>query len=290
MGFHPVIILPPAIYQEDSPYQQIRVSENDLFRYLILDNTFHAVMWKAAPTSLALPYSQVMMGVLPIVEKPRRGLILGHGGGSLAKWLEDKWPELELDVVEMDPSVVQAAERYFDYTPPPNHHVYVQDARTFLRNNPTNYDVVWVDVFARHLIPFHVTTKEFFDELRKHVDPEGAIAVNLASSDVPANVRRAQAVLTTMQLAFTNVIAFGVDGPKWLNTKKGSVNLIFFGGKPVQAMKAPRFFDVLVRHMNRQQFPPEGLAFFMSHEPVVLAPGDILTDDFSPLDLLQGDG
>jgi hypothetical protein len=266
------------------------VSENDLFRYLILDNTFHAVMWKAAPTSLALPYSQVMMGVLPIVEKPRRGLILGHGGGSLAKWLEDKWPELELDVVEMDPSVVQAAERYFDYTPPPNHHVYVQDARTFLRNNPTNYDVVWVDVFARHLIPFHVTTKEFFDELRKHVDPEGAIAVNLASSDVPANVRRAQAVLTTMQLAFTNVITFGVDGPKWLNTKKGSVNLIFFGGKPVQAMKAPRFFDVLVRHMNRQQFPPEGLAFFMSHEPVVLAPGDILTDDFSPLDLLQGDG
>ncbi|MEJ2229882.1 MAG: fused MFS/spermidine synthase [Nitrospirales bacterium] len=290
MGFHPVNILPSAIHQEDSPYQQVRVSENDLFRYLILNNTFHAVMWKASPTSLALPYSQVMMGVLPILDNPRRGLILGHGGGSLAKWLGKNWPDLELDVVEMDPSVVEAAERYFAYTPPPNHHVYVQDARTFLRNNPTRYDVVWVDVFARHLIPFHVTTQEFFEELRKHVNPEGAVAVNLASSDAPPNVRRAQAVLTTMKIAFPEVVTYGVAGPEWLHTKKGSVNLILFGGKPVHTMRDSRFLDLVTGQMNRDRFPPEGLAFFISQEPVVLAPGDILTDDFSPLDLLQGEG
>jgi len=291
MSFHPVIILPPAIFQEDSPYQQVRVSENDVFRYLILDSTFQTVMWKSAPTSLAFPYCQVMMGVLPIVENPKRGLILGHGGGSFAKWLGEHWPDLELDVIEMDPSVVQAAERYFGYTSPPNHHVYVQDARTFLRNNPTRYyDVVWVDVFARHLIPFHLTTQEFFEELRKHVHPEGAVTVNLASSDAPANVRRAQAVFSTMQLVFAEVIAYEVAAPEWLNTKKGSVNLIFFGGKPVQGMRDSHFLDDLVRHMNRDRFPPEGLAFFMSQEPVVLAPGDILTDDFSPLDLLQGEG
>ncbi len=290
MGFHPIIILPPAIHQEDSPYQQVRVSENEVFRYLILDNTFHAVMYKAAPTSLALPYSQVMMGALALVENPQRGLILGHGGGSLAKWLGENWPDLELDVIEMDPSVVQAAERYFGYKPPSNHHVYVQDARTFLRNNPTKYDLVWVDVFARHLIPFHVTTQEFFEELREHVNPEGAVAINMASSDAPTNIRRAQAVRTTMQLSFPEVVTYGVPGPKWLNTKKGSVNLIFFGGKPVPTMRDPHFLDVMARQINRNQFPPEGFAFFISQDPVALAPGDILTDDFSPLDLLQGEG
>ncbi len=289
MGFHPVIILPPAIHQEDSPYQQVRVSENDVFRYLILNNTFHAVMWKAEPTFLALPYSQVMMGVLPIMEKPTRGLILGHGGGSLAKWLAAYWPDLELDVVEMDPSVVNAAAQYFDYTPPANHHVVVQDARTFLRNNPTRYDVVWVDVFARHLIPFHVTTQEFFQELRAHVNPDGAIAVNLASSDAPANVRRAEAVFTTMGLEFDNITTYGVEGPDWLKIKEGSVNLIFFAGKPVETMRLPQFIDRLTRSMNRQQFPIEGLEFFLSHDPVSLKPGQILTDDFSPLDLLQGE-
>lgn len=289
MGFHPVIILPPAIHQEDSPYQQVRVSENDLFRYLILNNTFHAVMWKAEPTFLALPYSQVMMGVLPILEKPARGLILGHGGGSLAKWLAKHWPNLELDVVEMDPSVVDAAAEYFDYAPPDNHHVVVQDARTFLRHNPTRYDVVWVDVFARHLIPFHVTTQEFFEELRDHVHPDGAIAVNLASSDAPANVRRAEAVFTTMGLAFENITTYGVAGPDWLKTKKGSVNLIFFAGKPVKKMQASQFVNLLMRSMNQNQFPAEGLEYFLSHTPVPLKPGQILTDDFSPLDLLQGE-
>ena len=289
MGFHPVIVLPPAIHQEDSPYQQVRVSENDVFRYLILNNTFHAVMWKAEPTFLALPYSQVMMGVLPVMEKPTRGLILGHGGGSLAKWLAKAWPNLELDVVEMDPSVVEAAAQYFDYTPPDNHHVVVQDARTFLRNNPTRYDVVWVDVFARHLIPFHVTTQEFFNELRAHVSPGGAIAVNLASSDAPANVRRAEAIFTTMGLAFENITTYSVAGPDWLNIKAGSVNLIFFAGQPIKQMRDPQFFDQLIRSMNRNQFPPKGLEFFLSHKPVSLGLGQILTDDFSPLDLLQGE-
>ncbi len=289
MGFHPIIVVPPAIHQEDSPYQQVRVSENDLFRYLILDNTFHAVMWKAEPTFLALPYSQVMMGVLPVLDNPTRGLILGHGGGSLAKWLAKHWPDLELDVVEMDPSVVNAAAQYFDYSPPENHHVVVQDARTFLRNNSVQYDVVWVDVFARHLIPFHVTTQEFFEELRARVSPDGAIAVNLASSDAPANVRRAEAIFTTMGLAFENITTYGVAGPDWLKTKKGSVNLIFFAGKPVERMRNSQFVNRLTASMNLNQFPPEGLEFFLSHVPVSLSAGQILTDDFSPLDLLQGE-
>lgn len=289
MSLHPVIVVPLAIHQEDSPYQQVRVSENNILRYLVLDNTFHAVMLKTDPNFLALPYSQVMMGVLPIVEQPKRGLILGNGGGSLAKWLAQHWPELDLDVVEMDPAVVHAAEEYFEYAPPSNHHVYVQDARTFLRSTQVQYDVVWVDAFARHLIPFHLTTREFFQELRKHVTPDGAVAVNLASSDAPANVRRAEAIVSTMQLAFPEVVAYGVPGPDWMKTKKGSVNLIFFAGTPVTTMKNADFMSLVSGSLNQNRFPPEGFAFFGSQSPLELGPGLILTDDFSPLDLLQGE-
>jgi spermidine synthase len=289
MGFHPLSLAPEAVYQKDSPYQQVRVSENETLRYLVLDNTFHAVMWKGDTNFLALPYSQVMMGVLPILDKPRRGLILGHGGGSLAKWLAQHWPELELDVVEMDPLVVEAAEQYFDYAPPANHHVFVQDARTFLRSSQGQYDVVWMDAFARHLIPFHLTTREFFEELRSHVSPNGAVAVNLASSDAPANVQRAQAVVSTMQLAFPEVEAYAVPGPDWLKTAEGAVNLIFFGGQPVKMMKTPQFLSILSQALNQDRFPAEGLMFFGSHTPVSFEPGFILTDDFSPMDLLQGE-
>ena len=40
-------------------------------------------------------------------------------GGSLAKWLAQSWPEMELDVVEFDPVVVRMAEQYFEYRPRP---------------------------------------------------------------------------------------------------------------------------------------------------------------------------
>ena len=289
-SFHPILVQPPVLYQEDSPYQQVRVRDIDRFRFLILNNTFHAVMERNAPIKLALPYSQVMMGHLPLVDNPRRGLILGHGGGSLAKWLAQHWPELELDVVEMDPSVVQAAEEFFEYTPPANHHVYVQDARTFLRSTPHVYDIVWVDVFARHLIPFHVTTKEFFHELRSHLSTEGAVAVNLASSDAPMDIRRARAVYASMQTAFPNIQIFSVPGPKWLSTSSGSVNLIFFSGTRISQMRDPSFTTTLIEAVNTGRLSDQTLMYFYGTPPIQLDPGIILTDDFSPLDVLQGTG
>ena len=290
-GFHPVLVLPPAIHEEDSPYQQVRVRDNDLFRFLILNNTFHAVMWKVAPTYLALPYSQVMMAVLPLPDSSKRGLILGHGGGSLAKWLGQYWTDLELDVVEMDPSVVKAAEDFFDYTPLPTHHVYVQDARTFLAETSAQYDLIWVDVFARHLIPFHLTTQEFYAELRAHLRPGGVVAVNLASSNAGPDMRRAEAIGTTLKTAFPHVKAYSVAGPSWLTTSVGSVNVIFFAGDPVSKMNDTKQFRLtLLDYVNRNLLPGETLTFFQSSQPVYFDPGITLTDDFSPLDILQGQG
>jgi len=138
----PIQMLKAPVYQEDSPYQQVRIRDDDLFRYLVLDRTFHAVMWKADPVALFLPYSQLMVASLALVPEPNRGLILGHGGGSLAKWLAHRWPELDLDVVEFDPVVVRMAEEYFSYQPPSQHHVHVRGARVFLNSTEQIYDLI----------------------------------------------------------------------------------------------------------------------------------------------------
>ena len=289
-SFNPILVQPPAVYQEDSPYQQIRVRDSEQFRFLILDNTFHAIMWRKDATTLALPYSHVMMAALPLSSRPQRGLILGHGGGSLAKWLGHYWPGLELDVVEMDPGVVHAAEQYFEYSPPSNHHVFVQDARTFLRETSNRYDIIWVDVFARHLIPFHLTTREFYEELRAHLTPDGVVAVNLASSDAMPDQLRAQSIFTTLGTAFSNIETFSVEGPSWLMTRSGSVNLIFFAGASVAKMRDTEFVSTLMNFVNQQQLPVEAMTFFNRHDPIKLEAGTLLTDDYSPLDILQGSG
>lgn len=283
----PVQMLKAPVHQEDSPYQQVRVRDDDLFRYLVLDRTFHAVMWKADPVTLFLPYSQLMVASLSLVPEPKRGLILGHGGGSLAKWLAVRWPELELDVVEFDPVVVRMAEEYFSYHAPPRHHVHVRDARVFLNRTNHLYDLIWVDAFARHMIPFHLTTAEFFSELRGHLAPDGVLAVNLASSGEGGDLLRANAVVQTMRQSFPAIETFAVKGP-WKSVQTRSENLIFFAGAPLAEYSASDVVGKVASLVEQQRLPLEAVALLSTHREQPWEPGVVLTDNYAPYDLLIG--
>lgn len=285
----PVQMLKPPVHQEDSPYQQVRIRDDDLFRYLVLDRTFHAVMWKADPVTLFLPYSQLMVSSLAMVSEPQRGLILGHGGGSLAKWLAVYWPELELDVVEFDPVVVRMAEEYFSYDAPPRHHVHVRDARAFLNSSHQAYDLIWVDAFARHMIPFHLTTVEFFSELRAHLMPNGVLAVNLASSGEGGDLLRANAVVQTMRQSFPAIETFAVKGP-WKSQQTKSENLIFFAGLPISEQPMSDLIGRVASLAEQQRLPVEAIALMNTRRTQSWEPGVVLTDDYAPYDLLIGSG
>jgi spermidine synthase len=287
LALHPVQKLQDPVYQEDSPYQQVRIRDDQLFRYLVLDRTFHAVMWKSDPIPLFLPYSQLMVAALALAPEPRRGLILGHGGGSLAKWLARYWPSLEVDVVEFDPVVVRMAEDYFDYHPPANHHVFVKDARAFLNATNQMYDVIWIDAFARHMIPFHLTTIEFFSTVRAHLSRDGIVAVNLASSGEGGDTSRAEAVVQTMKGAFPHIETFAVKGP-WKSGQTKAENLIFFGGRPIEQGSIDGLISKVSEMAMNQQLPIEAIGLLSSRRIEPWLPGYELTDDFAPYDLLIG--
>jgi spermidine synthase len=287
LALHPVQRLNQPVYQEDSPYQQVRIRDDELFRYLVLDRTFHATMWKSDPVWLFLPYSQLMVSSLALTPEPRRGLILGHGGGSLAKWLARYWPTLELDVVEFDPSVVRMAEDFFDYRPPANHHVSVKDGRAFLNGTDRTYDVMWIDAFARDMIPFHLTTVEFFSLVRSRLNPDGVVAVNLASSGREGDLARAAAVVQTMKRAFPVLQTFAVEGP-WKTGMTQAKNLIFFGGRPIETDSTDRLVEKVTEMAATRKIPMEAVALLHTRRVEPWPTGVELTDDFAPYDLLIG--
>lgn len=285
-AWSPIHMLKPPVYQEDSPYQQVRIREDDLFRYLVLDRTFHAVMWKAEPVTLFLPYSQLMVSSLALVPEAKRALVLGHGGGSFAKWLARYWPDLDLDVVEFDPVVVKMAEDFFSYRPPSRHHVYVRDARAYLNGTTETYDLIWVDAFARHLVPFHLTTQEFFSDLRKHLTPEGVVVVNLAASGNRGDLGRAKAVVQTMKQSFPVIETYAVKGP-W-PSKSNAENLLFFAGEPVEHTTEFDFAAKVAALVERQRLPSEAIALLSTRRTEPWESGAVLTDDYAPYDLLIG--
>lgn len=287
MALHPIERLKVPIHQEESPYQQVRIREDDLFRYLVLDRTFHATMWKADPVYLFLPYSQMMVSSLALTPQPRRGLIIGHGGGSLAKWLAKHWPALEMDIVEFDPVVVRMAEEFFDYAPPGNHHVFVKDGRAFLNGTERTYDLIWVDAFARDMIPFHLTTAEFYSLVRRRLNPDGVLAVNLASSGKEGDQARAAAVVHTMRQSFPALMTYAVEGP-WKTGMSPAKNLIFFGGQPIATGSAEDIETRIVEMAQSHRLPMEAIALLDTRRKEPWPPGVVLSDDFAPYDLLLG--
>jgi spermidine synthase len=287
LALYPIEKLTVPIHQEDSPYQQVRIRDDQLFRYLVLDRTFHAVMWKSDPIPLFLPYSQLMLASLALTAEPKYGLILGHGGGSLAKWLAHYWPSLELDVVEFDPVVVRMANDYFGYRAPENHHVFVKDGRAFLNGTDQMYDLIWIDAFARHMIPFHLTTVEFFSTVRAHLNPDGIVAVNLASSGEGGDTARAEAVVQTMKHAFPVLETYAVKGP-WRSGQTKAENLIFFGGRPIESGSSEGFATKVAEMAMAQQLPRETIALMSARRAQPWGSGFELTDDFAPYDLLIG--
>jgi hypothetical protein len=179
------------------------------------------------------------------------------------------------------------AEEYFSYRPPAQHHVHVRDARVFLNATPHQYDVIWMDAFARHMIPFHLTTAEFFSELRNHLSPEGVLAVNLASSGEGGDLLRANAVVHTMRQSFPAIESFAVKGP-WKADQSKAVNLIFFAGRPIEKMGVGGIIEKIVPWVERGKLPVEAVSLLNTHRAQPWERGVILTDDFAPYDLLIG--
>ena len=116
------------------------------------------------------------------------------------------------------------------------------------------------------------------------------VAVNLASSDSDLDRIRAEAVVSTMKTSFPHVESYSIPAPSWLRTKPGSANLIFFAGPGPLHMDSEAFSLATITLLNQGKMPPEVLSFLHSAKTPEWNPGLILTDDFSPFDILQGSG
>jgi len=97
----------------------------------------------------------------------------------------------------------------------PNLSVHVADGRTFMRVTKHTYDVMVVDAFQQPYIPFELTTKEFFQEIRAHLSPNGVLCLNTAHTST--DFRLVQAFVNTLYTVFPSVYTFNVPGT--LNTE-----------------------------------------------------------------------
>jgi hypothetical protein len=109
----------------------------------------------------------------------RRALVLGLGAGFVPRRLQIAG--MEVEVVEINRDALTAARQYFGFEPA-GITIHWSDARTFVRQCKSRFDVVIVDLFLGDTHPDYLLTQEFFADTRSCLRERGVVIMNFAFS------------------------------------------------------------------------------------------------------------
>ena len=116
-----------------------------------------------------------ILDALSQLTTPENALVLGLGGGIVPTKLYNRG--YDVDVVEIDPSTLKIAENFFEFKKR-NMNFFFEDARTFSKKCPRKYNLIIIDLFFADGIPEHLTTVEFYHDLRNCLNKNGIILSN----------------------------------------------------------------------------------------------------------------
>lgn len=201
-----------VLWEKESPYNSILVTEYERgLRTLFFEKggARQSVVKPGDPDHIELPYARTMMAAIAVVEEPRRVLVVGLGGGTIPSFLHKHYPQTIIDVVDIDPDVVDAAKKFFGFTVSPTMRAYVRDGRGFIEECKGLYDIIFLDAFGSDNIPYHLATREFLTAVRQALKPQGIVAGNIwSSSSNPLH----DAMVRTYQEVFESVYLLDVQG------------------------------------------------------------------------------
>jgi spermidine synthase len=200
-------------------------------------------------------------------------LHIGGGGFTLPRCVAATRPGSSSRVLELDAALVALDRARLGVVPGPALDIVVGDARTGLARQPTAaYDLVIGDAFGHHVVPWHLTTREFVAEVARVLRPDGTYALNVI--DYPP-ARFARAEVATLRSVFTHVAL--VAPPAALAGEEGANFVIL-------ASDAPLPVDALRRRLATLTRP---VALLDGADLTGFAgSGLVLTDDYAPVDQL----
>jgi spermidine synthase len=208
-----------VVFEHNTFYHRIRVVENpyqggDIRRTLLLDTTIEGgqlVGSREIPDDHAY---QRYWGLARIFSPHlERGVFLGGGAYAMPEAILDAFPKAELDVVEIDPAVVDVGFKFFrvgQYTG--RLHPIAADARHFLRNTDSRYDLIFGDAYAGiKCIPPHLITREFLELVKSRLNHDGVFIMNIASTPTGPNSSVFQSACATIGEVFSDQCVFASE-------------------------------------------------------------------------------
>lgn len=275
---------PSVLYEKDGVYEKIRISEGDWkgreARFLFQDMSYSAAMYLDSD-ELVYDYTKYYVLYKLFNPTPKNALVIGGGAYSIPKTLLSEPSNMQVDVAEIEPELLELAKKYFRFEDNPRMHNYIEDGRRLLAQSTQKYDIIFSDVYySLFSVPMHFTTKEFFDLAKSRLQEKGIFIGNFGGSLYGDQASLVVSEMKTFLESFPNSYFFAVNSPDSSKVQ----NVIFLGINGVKKLDFTG--DEIVKNGNKiiSMLPEKNidlvkLDFSKARE---------LTDDFAPVEHLVG--
>ena len=233
---------PPAAnaslkYDGESAYNYIQVQEDaEGYRYLYL-NEGQGIHSQWHETELFYGGTWDYFLTAPFFNKPpyladevASLLMIGLAAGTIPRQHTAIYGDIPIDGIELDPEIIEVGGEFFDMNDElmPNLSAYAGDGRFLLNQMDGAYTVIGIDAYRPPYIPWHLTTVEFFSEVKARLRSDGVVAINVGRTDTDR--RLVDALSQTLGTVFPSVHA--MDVPQSFNTILVATVQVTAAGQP----------------------------------------------------------
>ncbi|MBA3336928.1 MAG: fused MFS/spermidine synthase [Chloroflexia bacterium] len=273
------------VYETESADNYIQVLQDD-GTFLLMLNEGHAVHSIYNPNELLTrgPWDYFMVGPLfnqnAHQESTESAMLIGLAGGTVARQLTAAYGPIPIDGVEIDPEIARVGREFFAMESA-NLNIIVADGRYVLRTTDNSYDLIGVDAYRQPYIPFQLTTREFFQEIADHLNPNGVAVVNVGRT--ATDYRLVDVIASTMKSVYPHV--YVIDVERFSNSivvgTLDSTTLETFA-RQVEALPSDSILRTVgaraVESGNIREVAAGGRVFTDDHAPVELVVDQIILD------------
>lgn len=215
------------LYQADGYYSHLKIFDREqngvTYRFLKNDVNSSSAIIPGKP-DLVFTYAQLADMFTVNNPKATTYLVLGGGSYTIPRTIHHYFPDMQIDIAEIEPSLFPLAHQYFELPITPYITNYEQDARVFLQSTTTQYGVIFSDVMNSGLfIPPHVSTVEFFEAFKNRLAPDGIAIVNFIGTLNTTDTTLTGSMIKTVASVFPNYKLIALKGPEYKETQ----NMVF---------------------------------------------------------------
>ncbi len=278
----------------ETAYYCIRVtedqatSENQTVRELILDHLVHSYNSLEDPNYLQYGYIKVYAEIADylaqrVPNQALRVLYIGGGGYTLARHIEATYPNARQEIMEIDPGVTQTVYEQLGVDPSKTSIItYNVDGRLMandlVKDNAGQYDLIIGDAFNDLSIPYHLTTREFDEQLKRLLKPDGLYLALVIDKMVGGKFIPAYTDTVLQVWPAAQVLA---DGETW-SSSAPSTYVVAAGNEAV----APSRLALVHGQGDNGAIATRIMPGDQMHDWLDSAHAPVLTDDYAPVDNL----